>query len=101
MPSHQLIVTAEAELDLAEGFCWYQEQALLGAAFIFAVGKQFEHIASFPFACPVIAHDVRRAVVKRYPYNIYYSVNSQFVDVLAVWHGSRDQERLLATRLGQ
>lgn len=100
MPSHQLIVTAEPELDFAEAFCWYQEQASLGAAFMSDVGKQFEHIASFPFACPVVAHGVRRAVVQRYPHNVYYSVNGEFVDVLAVWHGSRDQRRLLATRLG-
>lgn len=101
MSFHQLVITAEAERDLAEAFCWYQEQARLGAAFLSAVGKQLEHIAANPFACPVIAHGVRRAVVQRYPFNVYYAVNGEFVDVLAVWHGRREQQRLLASRLGR
>lgn len=100
MPTYRLVVTNEAELDLAEGYCWYEEQAQLGVAFMAVADKEFEFIEANPFACPVVAHGIRRAVIQRFPYNVYYSINGEFVDVLAVWHGSRDQERLLATRLG-
>ncbi len=34
--------------------------------------------------------------VTRFPYNIYFAINDQVINVLAVWHGSRDQARLLS-----
>ena len=100
MPGYQLVVTDGAELDVAEARQWYQEQAGLGAGFIASVGKQFEFIELQPFATPVVAHGIRRAVVARFPYNIYYAINGQFISILAVWHGSRDQGRLLSQLVG-
>lgn len=100
MPSYQLVITAAAELDIAEARQWYQEQAGLGLAFIRCIGEQLELIEPQPFATPVVAHSIRRAVVSRFPYNIYYAINGQFINVLAVWHGSRDQYRLLSQLAG-
>lgn len=100
MPDYQLIITDGAELDIAEAQQWYQEQAGLGLAFVGCVGEQLEFIELQPFATPVVAHDIRRSVVTRFPYNIYYAINSRFINILAVWHGSRDQERPLSQLAG-
>ncbi|MEK6787971.1 MAG: type II toxin-antitoxin system RelE/ParE family toxin [Pseudomonadota bacterium] len=100
MPGYQLVITDAAELDLVEARQWYQEQAALGLAFIGCVGEQLELIERQPSANPVIAHGIRRAVVTRFPYNIYYAINGQFISILAVWHGSRDQHRLLSQLTG-
>lgn len=97
---HRLVITDEAELDIAEAYRWYEEQAGLGRTFLDAVGIQLGMIQSHPFACAAIAYEVRRSVIRRFPYNLYYAVNGEFIDILAIWHGSRDQERLLASRLG-
>lgn len=100
MPTYQLVITNHAELDIAEAFQWYEEQAELGTAFIACIGKQLDLIESQPFATPVVAYGIRRSVVTRFPYNIYYAINGQFIDILAVWHGSRDQQRLLSQLAG-
>lgn len=79
---------------------WYQAQADLGPAFVACIDKQLEFIELQPFATPVLPHGIRRSVVARFPYNIYYAINGQFINILAVWHGSRDQKRLLSQLAG-
>lgn len=100
MPAYRLIITDDAELDIAEARHWYQEQAGLGADFMTCIGRKLEFVEQQPLATPVVVHGIRRAVVSRFPYNIYYAINGQFINVLAVWHGSRDQGRLLSLRAG-
>lgn len=100
MLGYQLVVADGAELDVAEAQQWYQEQAGLGLAFVGCVGEQLEFIELQPFATPVVAHGIRRSVVTRFPYNIYYAINGQFINVLAVWHGSRNEKRLLSQLAG-
>ena len=100
MPAYQLVVADDAELDITEAWQWYQERAGLGTAFAGCVGQQLEFIQRQPFATAIVAHGIRRSVVTRFPYNIYFSINGQFVNILAVWHGSRDQERLLSQIAG-
>jgi plasmid stabilization system protein ParE len=101
MPAYRLVITDDAELDIAEARRWYQEQAGLGADFVDRIGKKLDFVEQQPLATPVVAHGIRRAVVTRFPYNIYYAINGQFINVLAVWHGSRDQGRLLSQLTGR
>lgn len=100
MATFRLVVTPEAELDIAKGYRWYEEQARLGNAFVAAVDERFAHISSYPWACPVVEQDIRRALIRRFPYNAYYTINGHVIHILAVWHGQMDQRRLLASRLG-
>lgn len=71
MPAYRLVVTAEAELDITDGYRWYEEQAGMGDAFVFAVDGQPGHIESYPFTSAVVAYGIRRSIVRRFPYNIY------------------------------
>ena len=96
MPAHQLVITHGAEQDIAEAKQWYEEQAGLGATFLSSIEVKLEFIELQPFAMPVITHNIRRSVVRRFPYNIYYSINGEFINIFAVWHGSRDQGRLIS-----
>jgi len=100
MPAYQLVITDGAELDIAEACQWYQEQAGLGSSFVACIDKQLEFIAFQPFATPIVAYGIRRSVITRFPYNIYYATNSEFIDILAVWHGRRDQRYLLSQLAG-
>lgn len=100
MPNYRLVVTSEAEFDLVEAFNWYEEQAAFGRVFMAAVEQQFEVIKSQPHGFLVINHGVRRAVIQRFPYVVYYSIHGDSINVLAVWHSSRNLEKLLVSRLG-
>ena len=70
MPQYRLSIRAEAEMDIAEAYAWCEEQAQLGGALIAAVDERLLQLLAQPFACTLIAHDIRRAVVQRFPYNM-------------------------------
>jgi plasmid stabilization system protein ParE len=82
---------AQAEFDSAAN--WYeQRRAGLGAAFTSAVRKVMTTIAATPDRYPAVYQDVREAAVSRYPYAVYYRIESNQVIVLAVFHTSRDPD---------
>lgn len=101
MTAYKLVVTHGAKNDMADARNWYQAQASLGSAFVAQLRSLMELISSNPHAYPVVAHGVRRAVLSRFPYNVYYAINGEFINLLAVWHGSRDQKVLLGKLAGR
>ena len=36
---------------------------------------------------------VRRALIRRFPYGIYYAVDEELIEVIAVFHAKRDPKR--------
>jgi toxin ParE1/3/4 len=80
-----------AEHDIQSAFEWYESQRPgLGEEFLAAVREKLETVRSFPESTPVIYRDVRRAVVSRFPYLIFYVVRPTRVAVLAILHHARN-----------
>lgn len=52
--------------------------------------ERLETIRQFPEACPKIHKAVRRALVKRFPYLIFYLLTPDRIVVLAILHTSRN-----------
>jgi plasmid stabilization system protein ParE len=89
--TRRFVVRARAERDLQSSFEWYElQQQGLGGEFLAAVRERLEAIRSFPESSPVFYRDVRRAIVSRFPYVIFYVVLPTLVSVLAVLHQARD-----------
>ncbi len=77
--------------DLAGYFGWYNEQRDgLGEEFLAAVDTVFDTIEKYPEIFARIHGEVRRAVLSRFPYVVFYRVESKRVVVLAVLHTARD-----------
>jgi plasmid stabilization system protein ParE len=77
--------------DLAEARGWYEEQRIgLGEEFLAAVGASLDAIEQFPEMFTRVHGDVRRAIVSRFPYAVFYQVEARRVLVLAVLHTARD-----------
>ena len=77
--------------DIQSIFDWYESQEPdLGEEFLKSLRQRLEAIRSFPESCQIIYRDVRRAVVSRFPYLIFYVVQPTRVIVLAVLHQSRN-----------
>ena len=86
--------------DLGAGFDWYEEQRSgLGEEFLSAVQSTLRSIEQFPEMFVLIHRDVRRAVVSRFPFAVFYLVESRRVVVLRVLHTARDPK--LWPRIGQ
>src|SRR5262245_62317715 len=70
---------------------WYEERrAGLGAKFIDQVQQVFARIGENPQMYAVVHEDVREALVRRFPYAVYFRAEPDQVVVLAVIHTSRD-----------
>ena len=77
--------------DLAGGYAWYNgKRDGLGEEFLAAVNSAFDTIERFPDIFARIHGEVRRAVVSRFPYAVFYSVETKRVVVLTVLHTARD-----------
>ena len=85
-----VVLTPEAEAEFDEAADWYEENAGLGAEFTAAVHAVFDRIGNFPLIHQVVFKNIRRAVVKKFPYIVYYRPESDRISVIAVFHGRRN-----------
>src|SRR5262245_16203267 len=86
-----LIITPEAEDDLADAKARYERQrAGLGERFVLCVEAALDHIRRFPQAATEVYPGVRRVVVRRFPYGVFYRVDPDQIAVIAVYHSKRD-----------
>lgn len=77
--------------DLAGGFNCYEEQTEgLGGQFLAAVDSVFDAIERYPEMFARVHGEVRRALVSRFPYAVFYRAETKRVVVLAVLHTARD-----------
>ena len=96
-----IIIRPEAETDLGESFLWYQEQNPgLGLEFLRCVDVIFDTIKENPKIYRKVYKNIRRALTRRFPYEIFYIVEGNKTIVLAVLHAKRDPE-LLKERASQ
>lgn len=89
--SRELIVRPEAESDLAEARRWYERQLPgLGREFLDEVGASLERIGLNPEAYARIHGKLRRALVRRFPFGVFYLLERDRIVVVAVLRASRD-----------
>jgi len=82
---------AGAADDARAAYDWYEEQQRgLGVRFFDAVSDAVDRIAEAPHGYPEQYRGLRRILVERFPYAIYYRVYPSQVSVVAVFHGKRD-----------
>lgn len=97
----ELVLAPEAFDDLRAACRWYEERrGGLGAAFERAVEAVFTRIQRSPHSSPEVAAPFRRAIVRHFPYDIYYSFDERQVLVVLVFHTARDPQTMLR-RLGE
>lgn len=80
----------EARVEYLEAVSYYEErQAGLGARFTIAIEDTIHRIVEAPDRWRLIDGDIRRCLAHTFPYGVLYSVESDYVLVLAVMHHSR------------
>ena len=74
-----------AEFELNDAIVFFEsEREGLGLWFLSAVEAAVAHIQKHPEASPVIIQDIRRKVLRRFPYSIMYSVRPDRIRILAI-----------------
>lgn len=84
-------LTPEAEADVEEIHAWYAERgAGLGDEFRSALGQCIDGLANFPESHVLIHRSIRRAVLHRFPYCVFYVVEEERVVIHGCFHAHRD-----------
>lgn len=91
MTDYRLVSEPRADLDIEAAFQWYEkEQSGLGLEFLDELRLAYNRIVAGPLKYPHLRSGVRRALLKRFPYIVYFSVEPAVIVVLTVLHASRD-----------
>jgi len=89
--NYALVLRPEVRKEVDEAYTWYEsQQPGLGDDFLDCVNEILDRICQMPESYPVVYRDVRRAVVRRFPYAVYYRIVSSRAIVTAIFHGRRD-----------
>ena len=80
----------EAETEFNEAISYYDAiEVELGDDFTGEVYSAIERIVAFPKAWPVLEGDIRRSLVRRFPYGILYSEEAGEIYIISVMHLNR------------
>jgi plasmid stabilization system protein ParE len=86
----RLIIDARAEEEAAAAFEWYETQSLgLGQEFLRALDAVFASVQRRPQLSAVVRGRVRRGLMRRFPYGVFFIERPDAVVILAVVHAHR------------
>lgn len=91
MSLYRIEAEPSVEADIETAFVWYEgEQPGLGREFLEELRAAYQRIVDGPFKYEDLRSGIRRALAKRFPYAIYFSVEGEVIVVAAVLHAARD-----------
>ena len=89
--TYSVLLLEEAENDVEQAASWYEQQSSgLGYAFLEIVSSTIEAVGRNPLAYPLVYRDVHRALMRKFPFAIFFRINDKNVAVVSVMHVSRD-----------
>ena len=89
--NYSLVVRRQAKRDLRQAAKWYEKRLSgLGREFVSEVDTVIGRIQENPQLYQPVYRDIRRAVVHRFPYGVFYRIDQHDVVVFAIVHLNRD-----------
>ncbi len=90
----ELVIAPEAQRDLEEAYAWYEDRrAGLGEALLSRVDACLQAILRRPNLHEIVHLSYRRALLRRFPYAVYYEVVDSKVIVFGLFHTSQDPRK--------
>ena len=87
----RVIFTQEAEDDVAYAYAWYEEREPgLGEEFLRCIEACIETMSRHPMLYRTAVDDFRRALIRRFPFEIFYELEDHNIVIYAVFHCSQD-----------
>lgn len=84
----------EAKAELFEAARWYREQSFgLDHEFMRCIDDALATASRVPGIFPVVQRQLRRALLRRFPYAIFFEVKDEELRVYAVFHFSRSPKK--------
>jgi len=90
----ELIIAPEAQQDVDEAYSWYEDRRYgLGEEFLGCVDACIQAICRMPELYTKVYEEYRRALVRRFPYVIFYEYADEKVVIYSIFHTSQDQKK--------
>lgn len=90
----RVVFTPEAAGDVVESYKWYEEREPgLGEDFLRCVEACVQMIQRHPLIFPVAIDEFRRALIRRFPYEIFYEPTNNHITIYSVFHCSQNPEK--------
>lgn len=87
---YHIVLSPGANADYSSVADWYLNiDPNLASRFLAEIDTILLQITRLPFAFPVRSGAIRQALLKRFPYTVYYIVKLNVVMVLAIFHQRR------------
>jgi plasmid stabilization system protein ParE len=91
--TYELKVRKEAEQDISLIFEYYEEIRIgLGHDFLLCIEEVFAKIERNPLNYRKTYKELRRVIIRRFPYRVFFFIRASKVVVTAVFHAQKDPE---------
>ena len=92
--NYTLLIRPQAELDIQDAYQYYEEREQgLGSEFVRSLDACFSKIGRNPLTYPLVHRQIRRALIRKFPYGIFYIVENSKIIVIACFHAKRDPKQ--------
>jgi len=89
----QVIVRPEAEADTKDAYLWYEAQRKgLGESFLLCIEEALSRISRNPLLYSIVHKNVRRVLLHRFPFGVFFIESENHISVLAVLHARRNPD---------
>lgn len=83
----KIIFLESAQEELDDAVAWYDDQMYgLGTEFLDEVDRSIKRMTTWPYSGEQMEEGVRRCLVNRFPYGIFYGIDTGDIVILAVSH---------------
>jgi plasmid stabilization system protein ParE len=87
----KVVFTQAASTELIEAQDWYEREGTgLGRRFRQAIDVLVGRMTAMPRQFPIVFKNVHRALLRRFPYALFFLLEDETILVIACFHGSRD-----------
>lgn len=92
----QILIRRAAEIEILEAFVWYEEQLEdLGFEFLQTLDEAVLSLQYNPHSYQIVYQNIRRVLLHRFPYAVFYIIENDKIIVLACLHQRRHPDEWL------
>lgn len=87
----KIIIRPEAEADIKDAYDWYEAQRKgLGESFLLCIEEALSRASRNPEIYSIIYKEVRRVLIHRFPFGVFFIEEEDRISVLAALHARRN-----------
>ena len=82
-----VVFLSDAEHEMIEAAVYYESQSSgLGSDYLSEVERAIQAIAKSPMTWPIVGGELRRRLMKRFPFGMLYRIDPEGIVIIAVAH---------------